>query len=251
MHSVDQQALEVAGVVVAALSAVATAVSAGVIAVQARHTRASAEASKAAVEVSNETLREAQIARLDALAPHIFVEHQNETFDDAKATNPKNQAKASEDYVFRMPRDAKWNVSLDLPVRVRNEGQRSVQLRFSPGIITDEMPFPRAQTTLRPGQEIVGRYTVSRPLSEWVNIYNERAQNKPGEEHTFEVAYIGSGDSDVFEYHRVNTGGTLVRPVPNQDGAWQLANLFERTFTSEAQPLERIYWKSRKREEKF
>lgn len=96
-----------------------------------------------------------------------------------------------------------------------------------------------------------GTYRIGRSLAEWVDIYRSRKNGDPGQEFTFELMYVGSGDSDVVEYHRINTGGTLVEPIENQDGAWRIASVFERNFDSETQPLERVYWKSRRREEKF
>lgn len=252
MDSVSSaEALSLAGVIVAAVSALATGVSAIVIAIQSKHTRASAEASQAAVVVAHETLREAQIARLDALAPQVLVETYDFVVDTPTAAASKQGQAVPEDGILRLPRDGEIRITCAVGLRVRNEGNRSVPLTFSSPFFLDGKSYGFVQQTLKPAEEVAGRYHVTQTFAEWVKRAQASLDGATGDTDTFEIAYSGPGDSDLSEYHRIQTSGYPINKVDNQDSAWTLGELFTTEVKVEALPLERVYWRSRKRGEKF
>lgn len=236
-------------------AAIATGASAIVIAIQARYTRESVQASQAAVLVAHETLRESQLARLDANAPRLFLTFSRNSFEDAYAIKGVTRSAATQvapdDHVFRLPRDKDWKIGCDLSMTIRNDGDRSVQLIVTPGLTVTPKKYPSKILVLGPGISIEGTYKVERSLQEWVDIAKQRAAGNQGHLFIFEASYTGAGDSDVTESHRVSTEGTLVAPVKDEDGAWRVANIFEREMDTSMQPIERTYWKSRKADQRF
>lgn len=251
---------------VALVAALATSASAVVIAVQAKHTRRSAEASEKAVAVANDTLREAQIARIDSNTPRFFVAA--EGFLSGVATLEPVGADHSEvvdsERVFRMPRDGDDSLALAYFLRIHNDGPGTLQLMCS-GPFTLGGPDPEEhvdeegrlslqvvrQMTLAPGTSRRGSFVVERRISDWVRIAEGSGRGEASEGWRFEVVAKGTGDMDVDVTQSVVVTGSPMMRVPREDGAWRVTRPLHRGIRGAAEPAVRTYWRSRTNGERF
>lgn len=251
---------------VALMAALATSASAIVIAIQAKYTRRSAEASENAVAIANDTLREAQIARIDSNTPRFFVAAEGFLAGvatlESKARDDREVV--GSDRVFRMPRDGDDLLALAYFIRIHNDGPGTLQLMCSDmftiggpdaeDYLDEEgqiSPRILRQMTLAPGASQRGSFVVERRIADWVTIAEAVERGAPLDDWRFQLVARGTGDMDVDVAQSVVVTGSPLTRVPREDGAWRVANQLFEVIRGAAQPAVRTYWRSRMADERF
>jgi hypothetical protein len=224
------------GAIATSVAAFVTAVSAVIIALQTRATRKAAEAGEKTAKLAAESLDisrrqqsnthflvlEAVKSRIDANLPRITVTTKSQMkwpplepsdFGDAQPWRSPDP--------YRMPRDAQSRLLVRVPVSIANDGPKTVSVAMSPGLVSGREV--QTEAILKPGTALAGEFEVNHSISEWVAIWEERERERNGgPETTFTVTYIDPADTGAIEHHRVVFGGTILVPVTNETGAWEL-----------------------------
>lgn len=249
------------------VAAAATTASAGVIAWQAWQTRAAVRASERTVEaaqesvtVAAEALRESQLARLEAAVPRITVstppwpELTTSTMPAPTAEEKYQRRAVTPSDVFKLPRDAELTLSVSHHFVVRNDGPGSVTVNVQPFAIPDA----GTPEVIAPGTERGYSFTVRHTVEEWVEILEMIPPPEEGKPrrlppaHTTRVTYVGPRDADVTEVHEVVVSGSLLRPVPDAKGDWNIdLSGWDYDLSAKVLPATRTYWRSRSNGEKF
>lgn len=246
------------------------------IAFQTKATRSAAEATSDQARIAAKALtvaerdhaqsqflaREAVKARIDSQMPRILL-----SVDDRVdwpplvpsgyyLGSPQRHISAEP---FRMPRDANLRLILRVHVSLTNESDVTVDIRLSQPLYRDNEEGQRipiqGEIQLAPRQSAGQVYIdVERSVAEWVEIYQERDRTRAGgEEYEFIATYVSPFDTGAIDRHRIVVGGTILRPVPDQDGAWSLIsdpnpNLLTGAIGAtawQAMPTTRTYYLSR------
>lgn len=256
------------------VAAGATALSAIVIAWQAWQTRAAVKSSEANVEaaqqsvevaqqsvkVATQALRESQLARLEAGVPRItvstenWVETQNAIVETPTEGAPHTTRQIKAEDQFKLPRDARRELYIRHAIIVRNDG---------PGAVTVAVgPFATAEggssEVIVPGAEREYTLTIRKSIAEWIEVLEqgsvktETNRQTRAVAHRAKVTYVGPRDADVTEVHEVVFTGSLLRPVKDAVGDWEVDVIgWELDMLAEVLPARRTYWRSRSRREKF
>jgi hypothetical protein len=228
-----------------ATAAIVAGVSAVIIALQTRATRkaavAGAKAADAAVQAADAAVaalglaqREQNISRflateavrvrLDSRAPRIVMVAR----DTGMIWPPlwvssigEPQAHPADRGPFRMPKDGNIVLLVRCLYKLRNDGDSAVQVRLSqPSRIGDKL---REEVWIEPHDEFSGSFDVQRTVAEWVAIWEERDRTRgPVDDFIFEAVYLDQADAGVIDNYRAVLAGTIVKPVPNETGAWEL-----------------------------
>lgn len=253
---VDIDDWQIVGAIATAGAAVATTASAVVIAVQSAHTRRSAKASEDAVQVAQDTLREAQLARLDARTPRLHVSVDRYP-SGLVQTREKKDGKWSlvdvpEGTVFRTPRDEDKLLRVNVTTTIRNDGSSPTELSMSRSFKPSGARYSR-RLVLSGAETITGTFPVDIKLSEWIRMSRAETEKRGADNliFTFECLYRGPNDADVDVSYPVEMRGTVIEPVPKEGDGWRVQGDFFRTLTGMVQPAKNTYYRSRARNEKF
>jgi hypothetical protein len=232
-------------------------ISSGVIAWQAVMTRSAVQASRDTVHVAEASLRESQLARLEAQVPRVFV-----SVSGALWTESLTRMGAGK-YVevgygdeFKLPRDQSVVLIVPFFFEVQNDGPGSVSLLIAPFASPVE---EGASRVLGPGEKRQFKMALARPVSFWVELAEAAADESPGalskwgECASVTVRHVGPRDSDVEEIHEIRLFGTVLEGKPDEEGTWQRLNgpWSPRAMEAVLVPARRVYWRSRQRGEQF
>jgi hypothetical protein len=135
----------------------------------------------------------------------------------------------------------------------------TVDVGFSQPLFRDDEDGRRiplqSEIQLAPRQSAGEVYLdVERSIAEWVDIYEERERTRgSGQEYEFIATYISPFDTGAIDCHRIVVGGTILEPVPDEDGGWRLIgnpnpNLLAGAIGStgwQTMPTTRTYYLSR------
>jgi hypothetical protein len=212
---------------------------------QTRATREAAEATTAQAEIAAKALAvaerdhaqsqflaiEAVKARIDSQMPRVLLSVENRvTWPPLEPSAfylgaPQPHASAEP---FRMPRDANKRLILRVYLSLTNESDTTVDIRLSRALYRDDEQEQRVALPLEiqlASRQSAGEVylDVERSVAEWVAIYDERDRTGGGgQEYEFIATYISPLDTGAIDRHRVLIGGTVLEPVSDQVGAWQL-----------------------------
>ncbi|GAA0959113.1 hypothetical protein [Frigoribacterium faeni] len=230
-------------------AAIGTTASAVVVAFQAVYTKRSAQSAEAAVAVAQDTLREAQIARLDARAPQLIISASRYVMTDVTMPGPNLKETTVEDNtIFRLPRDESIRLRVLVDVEIRNDGQVPIELKASSGFRVGGLHRVHV-LIVEPNQVTKGEYKIEYALSHWIGAH--KYQDKDGEgtptAGQFVLSYRGPNDSDVDAVYTIKNSGSIVEPVPDQEGSWRITGIFDRELTSTVMPAVFTYHRSRTR----
>lgn len=222
----------------AGMAAISAAVSAVIVARQTAATRraadAGAQAAAAAVaalelaqreqEISRFLATEAVRVRLDARAPRVVMVAHNTGMVWPPLSVPTiggPQPHPADRGPFRMPKDGNIVLLVRCFYKLRNDGDSAVQVRLGqPSRSGDKL---RHEVWIEPHEEFSGTFDVQHTVAEWVAIWEERDRTRgPVDESMFEAVYLDQADAGVIDYYRAVLSGTIVRPVPNETGAWTI-----------------------------
>lgn len=224
------------GAIATAVAAIVTAGTAVFIALQTHATRKAAEAGERTAHVASEALEiarkeqghtyflalEALKSRIDSALPKITLTTSKDISWPplVPSSYGEPQPHVSEG-PFRLPRDGKARLLVRVPVTIVNDGPRTVSLSLTPEF---HRGGKRDNTVvLNPGVSVSGFFEVQHSVREWVDIWETRDRERTGGPETrFEVIYIDPADTGVIEYHRIAFGGSILQPVPNELGAWDV-----------------------------
>lgn len=238
------------------VAAIATSVSAIVIAWQAWLTRSSVKASERAVTLAEATLRESQIARVEARVPALSVQSSSMVNRDGTFWLRDAWTKESVpgDYVFVLPRDQDVSLFSQHKFTVRNDGPgtATIGMDANPGFIAST-----ASLVIGAGEEIEYGANIQLKVTEWIKrIPTEKdAEGKLiyPECGRITVTYDGVRDSDITETHEIVLRGSVLAPIEDAHNTWR--RLFEADWAEvmpvTVLPATRTYWRSRTANEKF
>ena len=222
------------GAIATAAAAIVTAATAVFIALQTRATRKAAEAGERTAEVATESLEiarkeqghtyflalEALKSRIDSSLPKITLTTSKDiSWPPLVPSNYGEPQPHVSEEPFRLPRDGSARLLVRVPVTIVNDGPRTVSLSLTP-------EFHRGgkrnnAVVLNPGASVSGFFEVQHSVQEWVEIWEVRDRERTGGPETrFEVTYVDPADTGVVEYHHITFGGSILRPVPDEQGAW-------------------------------
>jgi hypothetical protein len=246
----------VVGAAATAFAAIATTASAIVVGFQAYHTRRSAQASEDAVGVAQATLRESQMARLEARAPHLHLSVEKYLFGEVTVREGRGTRKPvvtqPSGAVYRTPRDAVKILRTRAKFAVRNNGTEVVELTPSRPV-TDANGEQTRKLLLEPGQKFEGSFLVGNKLEEWIRLSKVQEGLEDGNDlaSSFTLTYSGPNDFDLEETMDIEVRGTLVAPVAEEGDGWELQDLLARDLTSTLLPTRRKYFVSRTANKQF
>ena len=252
--------------IAAGAAAIVTAATMVFIARQTAATKRSAEASektaKAAIDglvlARKEQSRaqflaiEAVKTRIDAKMPQILVTSENLRWPPFVAQSFGDAQPWTSSEPFRMPRDKDERLLVRVDISIENDGPKTVNVSFTPLLTISGL---QTSARLEVGQALSGTFDAEWSVQQWVDAWNEReATRGGGPVHLFQVTYVDPGDTGAVDHYDVFVQGTILRPVPNEDGAWSLID-FPRVpigdvgnIAASSQPYTRKYWLSRIRE---
>ncbi len=202
---------------------------------QSWETRKSAQASRDVVKVatdaltlSREQVSEAVRARIDAATPDIRVEVPNQPswppYRPSPHLNgrPQPLSPAAVPEPWRMPRDKEHLILVQTPVTIVNESDVRVSVQVA-DLMDDDGQTIKSPLQLEPKARISALFAVTHSLAEWIDVYTTRATSDPGPTSTTQIMYVDPADTGAIDRWTLELGGTPVVPVPNVDGAWQIA----------------------------
>jgi hypothetical protein len=251
--------------IAAGVAALVTAATVVFIARQTAATKRSAEASektaKAAIDglvlAGKEQSRaqflaiEAVKTRIDANMPQILVTPEDLRWPPLLAQSLGDAQPYESPEPFRMPRDKDQRLLVRVDISIKNDGPRTVDVTLTP-LLTISGLVKAAR--LEVGQTLSGTFDAEWSVQQWVEAWKERdATRGGGPLHLFQVMYVNPGDTGAVDHYDVVVQGTVLRPVPTEEGAWALID-FPRVpigdvgnIAASAQPYTRRYWLSRLR----
>ena len=153
---------------------------------------------------------------------------------------------------FRLPRDGHRRLILRVPVDIFNEGDVAADLRSNFTVWENGRARELGEFTLAPGENWRGLWVdVNRSVAEWVDVWKRRDETRASvDPAVFDVTFLDPRDTGAFEVHQLEVDGTLVRPVPQEDGAWTIIDAPGPTgevgsIGASLRPRTRKYWLSR------
>jgi len=245
------------------VAAIATAISAAVVAWQAVETRRSvrqarksaeqavisARAAQDAVAISQEILRDSQIARIDAGMPRVIVRTKNLGVAGVLEETARGDEKIPTGDSFVLPRDANRRLFFTRKIEILNEGPGTVTLTMHQPLTLPASERSITVRTLAPLESIEGIYTVGRSIQDWIDIAETRETGHPGPEHAFTITHTGPRDAEAVEYITVVTGGTVLQRVPDAPATWRVEQ--PANVNSIVTPATRTYWQSKTNNQLF
>jgi len=114
-----------------------------------------------------------------------------------------------------------------------------------------------ASEVIAPGEVREYALSIRKSVQDWIGLLepgDEDPADKHGraESHRAKVTYVGPRDADVTEVHEIVFYGSVLRPVKDAVGDWEIDTTgWDYDMTAVVLPAIRTYWRSRSRGEKF
>lgn len=166
--------------------------------------------------------------------------------------------------VFVEPGDDSRELTHLMKFQMKNDGPGSAKIRCSEPVkyhtvdsagheSIQQLAESEQVIPLGVGQTLHGEYKVRRSVRDWINSFEARERREQSERHQFTIRSLTDADTGAHELHYISLAGTALVPLPQQKGAWvhRTADDMKENLTAFVEPIERMYFLSRRRNEKL
>lgn len=247
------------------IAAAATTTSAVVIAWQAWETRRTAEATEKTLKVSQDSLTtskalavEAARTRLDARGQAVRIHIDQPEWPPLEPSSFGDPQPLPHGHHYRMSRDRDQELMLRAHFAIVNEGERDATLNMNPPLRPDGAsgPYPHYgyQRVVPPGGRLEGSFEEPRPVSQWVQNWEDGRTNTPFSAILVaEVTCSDGFDEGVIDRWRIEMTGVPIRPIEGDDSGWALNHQPDpiRPVSASVLPQERMYYLSKRAEQRI
>lgn len=166
--------------------------------------------------------------------------------------------------VFVEPGHDRRELAHLIKFQIKNDGPRSVKLRYSEPIkyhtlnpagqeSIQQMAEAEHVIPLGVGHTLNGEYVVRRTVRDWIDRFEAQERREQLESHQFTIRSLTDADTGAHELHYISLAGTALIPGPQHKGAWvhRTAEDMKEHLIAFVEPTERMYFLSRRRNEKL